>query len=239
MIDPLIRRLERRDVLSDEEKEVLRAAVASTRDAGPGEDLVREDSRPRESTLILEGFTGRYTILKDGKRHISALHVAGDFVDLHGFLLKTMDHGIVTLSPCRIACVPHDALGDITERYPHLTRLLWLSTLLDAAIYRTWLVCLGQKDALARMAHLICELALRLEVVGLAKRRRFRLPITQAEFGDALGMSTVHANRTVQELRARSLITWQDQQLTILDWDGLNRVAEFNATYLNLEREPR
>ncbi|WP_046865621.1 Crp/Fnr family transcriptional regulator [Microvirga massiliensis] len=239
MTNPLIRKLERRDFLSEAEREVLEGAVARVKEIGADEDMVREGDRPTESTLLLEGFAARYKILASGKRQITAIHIGGDFIDLHSFLLHTMDHSILALTPCKIAVVPHGTLREITERHPHLTRLLWLSTLIDGAIHRQWLVSMGRLPALGQLAHLLCELLLRLQTVGQADGNGIRLPFTQPELGDVLGLSTVHVNRVIQELRNEGLITWRGDTVTITDWERLSEIAEFDPTYLNLEREPR
>lgn len=237
--EALIRKLEQRDRLSDEEKRIVDEAIVRVKDFAVDEDLVREGDRPTESILLLEGFAARYKGLADGRRQITAIHVPGDFVDLHSFLLHRMDHGVVALSPCRVGTVPHETLREITERYPHLARLLWLSTLIDGAIHREWLVAMGRRPAVSHTAHLICELFLRLQAIGRTEGNSFRLPLTQAELGDTLGLSTVHVNRTLQELRAAGLVTWRDQIVTINDWDGLAAMAEFDPAFLHLENEPR
>jgi CRP-like cAMP-binding protein len=240
MTKNLIRKLERSDVLSDEEKDVLERAFTRIRDFRADEDIVREGDRPTESCIIVEGWAARYKVLPSGRRQISAIHISGDFVDLHSFLLKTMDHGVVTLAPTRIAFVPHTTLKKITEDYPHLTRMLWLSTLIDAAIHRTWLTAMGRTSATAQMAHLICELHVRLEVVGLTNGNSFHLPVTQEELGDALGLSTVHVNRVITELRNGGIVQWQGGgAVTILNWDRLKEIAEFTPIYLSLQNEPR
>jgi CRP-like cAMP-binding protein len=239
VISQLIRKLERRDTLSDEEKQVLEGAVAWVKEARLDEDLVREGERPSESSLLLEGFAARYKLLRNGKRQITALHIPGDFVDLHSFLLKKMDHGVVALTRCRVGLVPHTTLREITETHLHLGRLLWLSTLIDAAIHREWLVAMGRRPALHQIAHLVCELFLRLQSVELTQHMSFELPLTQAELGDVLGLSTVHVNRVIQQLRTDGLVTWSEQRIVIEDWARLQQVAEFDPTFLNLEDEPR
>jgi CRP-like cAMP-binding protein len=239
-IDALVRKLERRDTVSDEEKAALLNAAGVIETYPAGADLVREGDRPDRSMLVAQGFTTRYRLLADGTRQITAIHLPGDFVDLHSFLLKTMDHAVGALSPCRIVTFPHNNLKLITERYPHLTRMLWLMTLLDAAIHREWIVAMGRRSALEQMAHLLCEIFTRLNVVGLGDRdRELILPINQTELGDTLGLSTVHVNRTLQQLRGDNLISWQGQSVRILDWDRLVRVAQFDPAYLHLDAEPR
>lgn len=239
MPNPLLLKLEQRDQLSDDEKRVLEGAISRVRVVEADEDVVREGDQPNESNLLLDGFAARYKIFSNGRRQITAIHVAGDFVDLHSFLLKTMDHGVLALTPCRIAVVPHTTLEKITDEYPHLTRLLWLNTLIDGAIHREWLTTMGRLSATAHMAHFICELFLRLRAVGRTEGDTIQLPLTQAELGDTLGLSTVHVNRVLQELRKEGLIRWQGDALTILDWKRLEEVGEFTSTYLNLQHEHR
>lgn len=236
----LIRKLEQSDILSDEERSVLERSFTRIRDFKADEDIVREGDRPTESCIIVEGFAARYKLLPSGRRQISAIHISGDFVDLHSFLLKTMDHGVVTLSPSRAAFVPHAILSRITEQHPHLTRLLWLSTLIDAAIHRQWLTTMGRSSAVAQMAHLLCELHVRLNAVGLTNGMSFYLPITQEELGDALGLSTVHVNRVLTELKTGRLVQWAGGgAVTILDWERLREIAEFSPVYLSLQNERR
>lgn len=239
MPNPLLLKLEQRDQLSEEEKRVLDGAISRVRVVEADEDIVREGDRPSESILLLDGFAARYKIFSNGRRQITAIHVSGDFVDLHSFLLKTMDHGVLALTPCRVAVVPHATLEQITHEYPHLTRLLWLNTLIDGAIHREWLTAMGRLSATAHMAHFICELFLRLKTVGRTDGDTIQLPLTQAELGDTLGLSTVHVNRVLQELRKEGLIRWQGDALTILDWKRLEEVGEFTSTYLNLQHEQR
>lgn len=239
MPNPLVLKLEQRDQLSDEEKRVLESAITRVRVVEADEDIVREGDHPSESNLLLDGFAARYKIFSNGRRQITAIHVAGDFVDLHSFLLKTMDHGVLALTPCRVAVVPHATLEKITDEYPHLTRLLWLNTLIDGAIHREWLTAMGRLSATAHMTHFICELFLRLKAVGRTEGETIQLPLTQAELGDTLGLSTVHVNRVLQELRKEGLIRWQGDALTVLDWERLKAVGEFTSTYLSLQHEHR
>ncbi|HZH50817.1 MAG TPA: Crp/Fnr family transcriptional regulator [Microvirga sp.] len=239
MIDPLIWKLEHYDQLSSEERRVLASAVSRVREVRADEDIVPEGTRPTESSILLEGFAARYKILMNGRRQITALHVIGDFVDLHSFISKKMDHGVIALTSCQVAVVPHDNLRRISESHPHLARLLWLNTLVDGATHREWLVAMGRRPALGHFAHLICELFVRLEAVRQTDGYSFQVPVTQAELGDTLGLSTVHVNRVAQELRLEKLISWQGETVTILDWERLKQVADFDATYLHFENEPR
>ncbi len=218
---------------------MLEGAVVRSRLVNKGEDILREGDRPAESALLLEGFAARYNLLRNGKRQITALHVPGDFVDLHSFLVKEMDHAVLAITPCTIGFVPHETLREISEDHPHLTRLLGVNIAVDAAVHRRWIVSMGRRSALEHAAHLLCELFLRLRAVGLTEDDSFKLPLTQVELGDTLGLSTVHVNRVVQELRAEGLITWRGATLVIDDWKRLQELAEFDPTYLSLKVEPR
>ena len=186
--------------------------------------------------LLLDGLVCRYKDLRNGQRQITELHVPGDFADLHSFTLKRLDHNLLTLTPCRIAIVPHERLKAITEQHPHLTRLYWFGTNVDAAIHREWEVSLGRRTAISRLAHLFCELRVRLGLVGRADEEGYELSLTQADLAECLGLTPVHVNRTLKELRERRLVEFRGERVKILDRLGLERVAEFNPSYLYLER---
>jgi CRP-like cAMP-binding protein len=237
-LERLFLRLELRDRLHPEERTALTAAMSPQKRPAAGQEIVREGSSPYESMLLIDGLTGRVVTLQDGSQQITALHVGGDFVDLHSFLLRRMDHSVVALTDCTIATVSHPKLRDLTSRYPHLTRLLWLSTLLDAAIHRQWLAAMGRREAVAQLAHLLCELYLRLNVVGLAADHAFDLPLNQAVLANALGRSRATVNGAAQQVRADGLVSWSGAQVEILDWAGLAALAQFDPTYLQLETMP-
>jgi CRP-like cAMP-binding protein len=238
-VSPLLRFLQRRDRLSQEEQALIEALPLRTQRFRRGDEFIRQHSRPLESCLILEGLAARLLHMADGKRQITAVHIPGDFVDLHGLLLKVMDHSVTAVSDCRVAFVPHAAIIQLAERSPHIGRLFWMSTTIDAAIQRAWIGCLGRRSAVMHLAHLICEMYLRLNAVGLADRHRMSFPVTQSEMSDILGLSAVHVNRVAQELRRTGLITWVKGEVTILDFDRLAAFADFDPIYLNLMQEPR
>lgn len=238
-IEKLLMKLRARDEVSAEEEEALRGAVSEVQDYPADRTIIREGQELSESTLLLAGFVCRYKDLRNAERQITAIHVPGDFVDLHSFTLKRLDHNIMTLTPCRVAMVPHAKLRLITETLPHLTRLLWFLTTLDASIQREWELSLGRRTALAKAAHILCELRVRMDVVGLAEEDGYRVPITQAELAECIGLTSVHVNRTLRELRERGLVEFRRGDVRILDLAGLERVAEFHSAYLYLERRPR
>jgi len=237
MFDPLISKLERHGSLTEEEKQVLRHITSRTILYETRQDIVPEGSTPGHSSLIVSGFASRHKHSQDGKRQITAFHVPGDFVDLHSFLLKKMDDGVAALTTCSVAQVSHADLKEITKTYPYLTRLLWLSTLIDGAVHRAWMTTLGRMEARERLAHFFCELRDRLEPIGLAKNDSYELPVTQEELGDAFGMTTVHVNRVLQGLRADGLITSSGKALTINDWGRLTQVGQYDPDYLHLNQQ--
>lgn len=238
-IDKLVMKFEQRDRLPDDEKRVLEAAVVRIDSYRAREDVIIEGELQTESRLLVDGVAHRYKALSDGRRQIMALHIAGDFVDLHSFTLKKLDHNVATITPARFAVVPHDTLRAITESEPHLTRLLWMSTMIDAAIHREWVVSAGRRSAVEHIANLFCEMYVRSQAVGLADGKRYPLPLTQEDMADACGLTSVHVNRSLQELRATGAVEWQRGTVIVNDWDELQRIAEFDPRYLNLERMPR
>ena len=238
-IAALIAKLEQRDHLSDEERAALAAIAVMGRHVTAGSDIVREGDSPKDCTLLLSGFAARYNALSDGRRQITAVHIKGDFVDLHSLLLRPMDHSVLALTDCTLALVPHDALRAVTEEFPHLSRMLWLNTLIDSAIHRRWLVAMGRLSASAHFGHFLCELWCRLSVVGQVNGYSFDFPLTQNQVADVLGLSIVHVNRVAQELRQQELISWRAGKLTILEWERLQAVSEFDPTYLQLVEAPR
>jgi CRP-like cAMP-binding protein len=238
-VQRLLLKLRARDELSAHEEQVLRAAVSSVEEFPAARTLVRAGAELRHSMLVVDGFVARFKDLSDGQRQIQEIHVAGDFTDLHGFILKRLDHNVGTLTRTRIAMVPHEALRRITEEEPHLARMLWFSTLIDSAIQREKILSVGRRAALSRLAHLLCELMVRLELVGLGDDGSFALPITQLDLGDASGLTSVHVNRMLKQLRDDRIVTFRGGQVTVHDWQRLQQAGEFDAAYLYLDRRPR
>ena len=236
MIDTHLKKLRRRFEISADEERAIRGAVAGTRKIGADKVLIREGQVLNESLLLVSGWLARSKDLAGGDRQMTELHVTGDFPDLHGFTLKRLDHVVLTLSECTVAVVPHDRMRQMTERFPRLARIYWFATNMDAAIHREWALSLGKRSAIARMAHLFCELYVRLDVVGETRGDSYDFPLTQRELAECLGLTSVHANRTLQELRRRGLIAVENRQVSMLDRSGLERLAEFDPAYLYLEK---
>ena len=239
MANPFISKLEHGAELDDADRQVLDRAVAEVERVDADKDLIREGEKPEHIHVVLEGFTVRYKVMPDGQRQIMAYLVPGDMCDLHVHILGEMDHSIGTLTPCRVAYIPHKSIGELTEGHPRINRALWWATLVDESTLREWLVNMGRREAAAQMAHLFCELLLRLQTVGLATENGFELPVTQDELADTLGLSAVHVNRVLQQLRKDGLITFEGKRLTIHDVERLKAFADFDPRYLHLDRRLR
>ena len=233
MSNILVRKLEAFGPLPDDDRRLLDAIVSRPKQITADRDIIREGDTPGDVRLILEGFAVRYKLLKSGSRQIVAFLLPGDFCDLHVFILRAMDHSIATISPATVVDIPRIRILEMTAR-PALARALWWATLVDEAILREWLLNNGQREAEERIAHLLCELHLRLRIVGLADEGRFALPITQSEIGDALGLTSIHVNRTLQVIRSQGMITLKKRELVINDIEQLRAFAGFDANYLHL-----
>jgi CRP-like cAMP-binding protein len=229
----LVRKLQSITDLTSEERQALLDLPMAVRTYAKGQDIVRDGDTPSECFLILEGFTSRYKLLLDGRRQIMAFHTPGDMPDLHTLHIRVLDHSISALMPTSAAFIPHRSMRDLTERFPGLLHAFWRDTMIDAAIFREWMIGVGRRTAHERIAHLVCEMLLRLRAVGLAPNDTFKLPATQAEIADALGLSNVHVNRVLQDLRGDGLITWTSYTVSVLKWEELQSLALFDATYLH------
>jgi CRP-like cAMP-binding protein len=236
--NPFIRKFDYLHHLSAEEKKVLEGLCSTYLSFAADQDIVREGDHPTTSSVLLEGIVFRYQITPDGKRQILSFHIPGDVFDAQSFLLETMDHSVGALTACKLALIPHEKLAELTETHPRLGRAFWKDTLVDAAIFREWIVNVGRRSAYQRIAHLICEMFARLQVVGLAKDNRMGWPFTQTEIGDATGLSVVHVNRTLQELRQAGLIALSNPTLAIHDWEALQEAGQFDRRYLHLSPPP-
>jgi CRP-like cAMP-binding protein len=232
----LIQKLESITDLSDDEREALLALPMRVQTIRADQDIVREGDRPSQCCLLLEGFVARYKFTEKGKRQIFAFHTPGDIPDVLSLQLKTMDHAIGTVTPCEVGFIPHEHIRDLFRQHPPMVEVFWRDALIDASIFREWMLGIGRRSAKTRVAHLFCEMVMRLRAVGLQTGNTVPLPLTQAELGDALGLSTVHVNRTVQELRAENLLEWDKGVLTVLDWEGLRLTGEFDPNYLHQDQ---
>jgi CRP-like cAMP-binding protein len=236
-LDPLLRKLESIAPVSADEKRAIAGIPITVRELKADQDIVRDQDRPSQCCVLLEGFACRSKMLPGGKRQISSFHIPGDIPDLQSIHLEIMDHNLSTVTASKVALIPHDTVRTFIRAHPRIGDVFWRDTLIDAAIFREWVANVGRREAYGRIAHILCEVYVRLEAVGLTNGWSYKLPITQAELGDATGLSTVHVNRTLQELRGDGLITTpKGGQVIIKDWDGLQKAGEFDPTYLHIKK---
>lgn len=238
MIDQHLMLLRARAVISPAEKADIRGSVGSVRRIARKTPLVRAYQPLSSSAILTSGLAARVKYTRDGRKQITEVHVPGDFVDLHSFVLKYLDHDVTALSDCVFAMVPHSTLRQLTERSNHLARIYWFTTLVDAAISREWELSFGRRGAVERMAHLFCELHVRLAVVGLVQDDAFDLPLTQSDLSECLGLSIVHVNRTLMQLRSDGLIEFAAGRLQIHNVERLREKAGFEQGYLYLDGKP-
>ena len=221
-----------REEMSAAEAEALEAAIGAVVHFGPRQDLVRHGERVDGSMMLLEGTMCRYMDALDGDRQLVAVHIPGDFVDLHGYPMRMLDHDVATLTACTVATFPHGAIERLVRDFPNLGRLLWFSTLLDAAMHREWIFRLGRLDARGRVAHFFAELARRYQMIGMSDGVHFTLPMQQTDLASACGVTSVHVNRVLRDLREQGVVSFASGKVVIQDAPALARIAEFDDGYL-------
>lgn len=233
LVEALIRKLRFIGELGREEEAAVRDIPLHLAQLAKGDDTASDGEVVDQSCLLIEGYMHRYKDLPNGNRQIISFHVAGDIPDLQSLHLKRMDHSLAATSASTVAFLKHTDLTAALRRAPRLTDLFWRDTLIDAASYRQMMTILGQAGAASRMAHLFCDLYVRLKTVGKTVDLSFMLPVTQTELAYALGITPVHVNRILQELRRQSLIEFEHGRAVILDWNRLEEQAQFDPTYLH------
>ncbi|RYX95451.1 MAG: Crp/Fnr family transcriptional regulator [Comamonadaceae bacterium] len=225
----------RTEALSPVELEVLNNAVSQVRECPAGTVVVKQGVPVHESLYLVSGTVSRNVVDASGRRHMMGLHFGGDFIDLHAFPLRVLDHNLAALTDVSLAVVPHERLTGILKDYPDLTGRLWFLTLLDAAMHRQWSFRLSSLSAPARLAHFLCETNARLIATGVSDGRRYPLSMTQAELGEACGLTNVHVNRVLRGLREQRLCTFRSSVVEIHDLEGLAALGEFTPDYLYLD----
>ncbi|CAM4129230.1 Crp/Fnr family transcriptional regulator [Palleronia rufa] len=226
--------LSRRDAMTEAERGALRALPVERRDHAPGDQIATEGPAARGSCLLVSGMAMRAHRIGRADRVVSALYVPGDFVDLHAFLLAHLDHDIVAVGPATVEFVAAEHLEAITRDHPHLARLLWLDTLIDAKIHRVWVAARAALRGTERVGHLLCELHARLRAAGLTRDGAFAMPLDQRGMAEVLGYSVVHVNHAVRDLRAEGLLAWEVGRVHLPDPESLARRVGFDPAYLEL-----
>jgi len=230
---PMVRKLERRAALSEEDRSALLALPHQVRRLAAGAHMIRDGDKPDFCSLLLSGFAYRHKITGEGGRQVLALHVAGDFVDLQNSLLEVSDHNVQALTDAEFAFIPRDAIKELALARPAVGVAMWIDTLVDSSIFREWVVNVGRRDARTRVCHILCEFSLRLEEAGLAENHRYELPMTQEQLADAVGLTSVHVNRVLRQLGEEGLISRNRRTIAIEDWPRMRDAGDFNDRYLH------
>jgi len=233
----LKRLLIRSALTADEQKAILSLTGDKQRFAAHA-DIVNPGDTVDSACLVAKGLIARYDQMLDGHRQITSFYIAGDMCDLHSVVAPKASWSISAISAVTIIRVPHRQLSERCLRYPAIAMAFWRDGTVDASIFAKWVGNLGRKNARARIAHVMCELGMRIEAAGLGTRTSFELPITQERLGEATGLTTVHVNRTLQEIRGEGLLSFRNGQAEIHNWNALAEAAEFDPAFLMLEGPP-
>ena len=236
---PMVRKLNLWAPLGDTDREAILALPFATRRMQPGQYIVWDGDRPQYACLLLSGFAIRHKHAGNGGRQILSIHMKGDIVDLQNSLLGIADHNVQMLTAGQVAMIPVESMRDLAFRHPNVGMAMWYETLVEGSIFREWVLNIGRRDARTRIAHLLCEFAMRLEVAELGQPTVYELPITQEQLADAVALTPVHVNRTLKKLEQEGLITRTKRIVSIVDWKELIKVADFEPRYLHLDRPKR
>jgi len=233
-IDRLVRKLQMTTALDADDVRAIEGLPMHLKEVAAQSTIVREGERPAQCCLLLDGFICRSKTTDAGKRQILSIHIAGDIPDLQSLHLHVMDHDMTTLSRCTVAFIGHEALRAVTRERPIVAEAFWRETLIDAAVFREWIVNVGRRSAVSRLAHLLAEIGTRLQIMRLAEGDRFELPMTQLNIADALGLTPVHVNRVVQELRRAGLLELRKHTVFLPDLRRLKELGDFDDLYLHV-----
>lgn len=235
----MVRKLERHGALSAGDRGALLALPHMLRTVNPISYLVREGDPPTQCAVLISGYAFRQKLTGDGSRQIVSLHIPGDLLDLQNLYLDIADHSVQTLTFAELAIIPRKAMHDLCGVNAAIARAMLVSILIEAAMLREWLLNIGRRDARARLAHLLCEFATRLDAQGISNRNGYELPMNQEQLGDALGLTPVHINRTLRALEKDGLVKRQGRHIGFPRWEALREIADFSSRYLHLDQQTR
>lgn len=236
LLERMVRKLESRSPLSSGDKAALCSLPFKIRAVEPGTYLIREGEQPAHCGVLVSGFAYRHKMTGEGARQIVALHIPGEFFDLQNLFLNVSDHNVQTLTRGEVALVPRSAVQELAMQRPSVGTAMWIDTLVDASIFREWVMNVGRRDSRTRVAHVLCEFALRLEAAEMAEEYRYELPMTQEQLADAVGLTPVHVNRVLKSLGEEGLIRRDKRHVSIPDWDRLRDVGDFSERYLHMHQ---
>lgn len=232
----MVRKLQLWAPLAQADQQALLALPYSSRTLKPGQYIIWDGDRPQNSCLLTQGFALRQKVVGDGGRQIFSVHMGGDLVDLQNSLLGRADHTVQMISQGEIALIPVEEIRRIAFERPAIGMAMWYETLVEGSIFREWIANIGRRGAQARIAHLLCELALRLEVAGLGSQAGFDMPLTQEQIADAVSLTPVHVNRVLKAMGEEDLIDRRGRRIDIRDWSRLAKAGDFNPAYLHLDQ---
>ncbi|MCA1653276.1 MAG: Crp/Fnr family transcriptional regulator [Sphingomicrobium sp.] len=235
ILEPMVRKLELWGPLEEEDRAALLALPYTLREIPQQGYIVRDGDRPTHSCALLRGYAFRQKIVADGERQILAVQIPGDLVDLQNSLLPKADHSVQALTRVEVAYIPREPIVALAFERPAIGKLLWFDTLVDGSIAREWITNIGRRDAYTRIAHLLCEFALRLEKAGIGERDRYELPMTQEQIADATGLTAVHVNRTLRTMDESGFLTRDKRSVVIHDWARLAQAGDFSSGYLHFD----
>jgi CRP-like cAMP-binding protein len=229
----LARKLESLAKLAEDDRRLILSLPFMVKPASGGDYLVREGKAATDCCVLLSGFACRHKLAASGARQIVSFHLPGDMLDLQHLLLARADHNVQTITDAVVAWIPHGALRKAAAESPAIAEALWRDTLIDAAIFREWVLNVGRRDAKTRIAHMLCEFAARCETAGLGSVHSFELPMTQEQIADATGLTSVHVNRMLRALEADGAIARDRRHIRIADWNHMREIADFDPAYLH------
>jgi CRP-like cAMP-binding protein len=229
----LICKLSRLQDLDAQDIEALRKLPLEIENVGRLRQLIRERDEPTRCCILLKGFAARHKVVASGARQIVSFHIPGDILDIQHLLLGKADHSVETITSARIGWIPKADLLEVAWQKPNIGKALWRDCLIDASIFREWVLNVGRRDAKSRIAHMLCEFVLRCEAAGLGDRHNFELPMTQTQIGDATGMTPVHVNRMLKVLDTQGAVARDRNRFEVVNWDQLCRIADFDPVYLH------
>lgn len=229
----LVRRLRISSAISEQDVKEIEAIPIAVRHFPAETPVVRDGQRATDCCLIVDGFCARSKTIANGRRQILSIHIAGEIPDLMSLFLHVMDHDLVTLTPSTLGFISHETLRKLHRRNWTVAEMFWRDTLIDAAMFREWIVNVGQRPAPARLAHVMIELRARLRIIGRVDDNSFDMPLTQEQIGEALGITAVHANRVIKQLREEGIVELHRGRVTVLDERKLLELGDFDNLYLH------
>jgi CRP-like cAMP-binding protein len=229
----LLRRLNTVSGLDDADIAAIRALPITVRYWDAGRTIVSDGGRPTECCLVIEGFCVRAKTTVSGQRQILSIHIPGEIPDLQSLHLHRMDHDLVAVAPSTLGFISHASLRALTRANPNIAEVLWRDTLIDSAIFREWIVNVGQRPAASRLAHIVVELRRRLAITNRAAGDTFEMPLTQEQISEALGITPVHANRVIKQLRDDRIVDISRGRVAVLHEAKLAELAQFDDRYLH------